>query len=199
MCGINALSASLGVWQLCGSSTTHSVHQSWCHKDWHIGKRQGLRLGCEAELRWHVEMNLWPPLQVPFHWVHILTGLWPGRFPGKLAVKHLSLLGVPWYSLSIATWFFLVQIHCVWEPGLSIISGETLKFKPVSPFSIPTHCDVYHGTYGRIPSPTASLILSLGNWHNWERRIRPQILPVLSNFSPNYWYSFFPIRFIQRI
>lgn len=51
-CRINALSASPGVRQLCGSSITHSVHQSWCHKDWHVGKRQGLRLGCEEELRW---------------------------------------------------------------------------------------------------------------------------------------------------
>lgn len=51
-----------------------------------------------------------------------------GWIPSELLESHSSQ--------SIVMRFFLVAIHCIWEPGLSVTSGEI----PTNPF--PTHCDI---------------------------------------------------------
>lgn len=134
-------------------------------------------MGCEAELRWPCRNESVAFLAGSFplssHTYRPMTMQVSREACCKASVPARGTL-----LLSIPTWFFLVKIHCVWDPELFIISGKIFKFKPVSPFPISTTVTSTHGTYGRIPSLTASLILSLGNWHNWERRIRPQILQV---------------------
>lgn len=157
--------------QLCGSSITHSVHQSWCHKDWHIGKRQGLRLGCEAELRWPCRNESVASLAGSFplssHIYRSVTRQVSREACCKASVPARGTLILTQHSNVV---FLGTDPLCLGARAINHLWGNT---QIQANFSLPHPNPLWptHRTYAGIPSPTSSLSLSSGNWHNWKRRI----------------------------